>query len=314
MTVRAGVFAGFLAVVSVAGTARASDAPAPPVRIWLEARPWTCVSHVPPLAREVTLACDAAGGVCAVATSEAEADRRLVLRCDGDGAWSVEGTDAAGARRWAADLSGTVDERLRTASVWVVRAETAATEAPPPRTPPPAAPAAAREEPPTKEKPAPGPTGPSPRGSTLAVSAVGTLGWTKTADQGTAVGAGAMWGGRLVPEINLGLALGIEHVVEGEGAVPRRPPTNEHAGLVAGWGAPFDASHYGFLFEGGAGYQQSSTADGAYGYGRAALTAQLAPREAVRPWAAFSFTQRSMDSHLNLTRIFSLDLGVAWSP
>jgi hypothetical protein len=109
-----------LACVTAASSARARvDAP---TKLWLEARPFTCDAQLPALARELTLACDAAGAACVIASSESVADRRIVLHCSEE-AWTVEATSPAGQRAWSVEVYGSDADRTRSAAVFTVRAE-----------------------------------------------------------------------------------------------------------------------------------------------------------------------------------------------
>src|SRR5579872_6482119 len=65
---------------------------------WIDARPWTCSTHIPALAREVALASDAMG-TCTLAGTEGTATHRAVLICHDTG-WSLEAWTASGERLW----------------------------------------------------------------------------------------------------------------------------------------------------------------------------------------------------------------------
>lgn len=151
-------FAAFLAAVSGTLLLAPAAGAAEPASFWIEAHPWTCSQHVAPVARELNLACDAAGGACNVAASETSADRRIFLKCD-ETKWTIEAHDAKGVRLWSVDVTGDVSDRARSAAVFAVRAETGERLPSPP--PPPHEPAvvAKIEGPPAPDKP----SDPSPK-------------------------------------------------------------------------------------------------------------------------------------------------------
>jgi hypothetical protein len=98
--------------------------------LWIEAQPNTCAEHRDALAASVKLACDATGGRCAVATDREAANRALILHC-GEDEWHIEGRELNTGARWSAELTGSVDDRLRAASLFAARFETGV-DAPPP--------------------------------------------------------------------------------------------------------------------------------------------------------------------------------------
>lgn len=310
------------ATACLVSRAALADEPASPPRttlLWLEARPYTCSEYLPALAREVTLACDATGGSCQVAPNETSATRRLVLHCARSGAteanesvWTIEATERDGKRRWSAEVAGPTDDRLRSAAVWVVRAEgndvTTPVASPAPR-----APAQAAEPRPGADKPT---EATSLRRHTLALSGRAASGYTKTAEPGTAVGMGVMWGRRLIPDLVIGLSTGLERVVDVEGrSYSGLRRTSVRGGVLLALGAPFDTSWYGIQIEGGPAltWTNGGTAKG-YGFFRAGLVAQLFGEQSTRPWLGVSFIQNSDDANEPLHRLVALDLGIAWSP
>ncbi|WP_394844614.1 hypothetical protein LZC95_47115 [Pendulispora brunnea] len=121
----------------------------PTVTWWVD--PASCPQWSTPLARQIALACEAAGHTCEV--NDDKGTRRLALQCGDDEHWTLEAHDERGTGLWHIEVRGDNDERLRAAALWVARSETAA---PPPPAPPPApAPAPAKPAPPvqTAEKP-----------------------------------------------------------------------------------------------------------------------------------------------------------------
>ena len=91
----------------------------------------SCGSRGPELAREVVLACDAVGHACRVATG-ARAERRAVVTCPSEERWTLEAQTETGAPLWAVALDGAREGRLRTAAMWIARAQR---DAPPPDAP-----------------------------------------------------------------------------------------------------------------------------------------------------------------------------------
>src|SRR5262249_7925999 len=100
-----------LAISTFASGARAGTK----TRLWLEARPYTCSEHLAPLARELTLACDAAQGACGIAASQGAADRRLVVHC-AESEWKVEALQPSGEPAWSVEVHGSDDDRARSAA------------------------------------------------------------------------------------------------------------------------------------------------------------------------------------------------------
>lgn len=307
-------FAAFLGVsgtlVLLARAAGAAESPS----FWIEAHPWTCSQHVAVLARELSLACDAAGATCAVATTEASADRRVFLKCD-ETKWTVETHDARGARLWSVDVAGDPSDRARSAAVFAVRAETGES-LPPPRAadaiaPAPSAPAAPRAEPAADrapDEPAKKPADVSIAFAPRAAVAVGNLFDDKSIIRDNVggiagVAATATWnveGLRIGPTAGADIGLrysgrGIQHLFW-------------HAGVVAGWGAPFEPKIFGVVLE--AGYAERIMNDVKHsGYVRPAIIVQVMRSSPVRPFLSASYQLMFGGASHSLA---GADLGVVW--
>jgi len=220
------------------------------------------------LAREVELACDAVGHGCRVAAGPG-VERRAVVTCTSDTHWTLEAQSEAGARLWTVALDGAVEGRLRTAAMWIARAER---DAPPPDAPvisvaplpPPlaraAVPATAAPFPappaPPSEAPRPGPAGessltaaratsdrepaarslaPSPRRGGLAVSARGSVAGGLAP---AAIGASARAVLGLPAGANAGLVIAADRAI---GEASGFGLTTARAAASLGWGAPWTA-------------------------------------------------------------------------
>jgi hypothetical protein len=263
------------AALLLAASAASAQAPKKS-RLWLEARPFTCSEHLSSFARELTLACDAAGGQCAVAADEATADRRLILHCT-DPQWWLEGADRSGAPGWTVELVGSDADRLRSAAVFAVRAESA--EAPrradlapapsaDPREPMKAVPARS-SEPPSKAAPAASTSDPdrvaAPSTSSLFSVALAPRGGMAVGNASTSAlaGVGAFLVMNIVKDIRLGVSGAVDYAVREPGLSGytgsewmRHSESNRthwSGGAVIGIGAPFDRTPAGLFVEGGYG-------------------------------------------------------------
>jgi hypothetical protein len=115
-----------LAVVSALAvflaSARADADVSPKTRaIWIETRPWTCAHEASAFAREIELACDAAGR-CRVSPTEADATHRAVLICESTERWILR-AESGGRTEFTLALTGEREERLRKAAMWMARTE-----------------------------------------------------------------------------------------------------------------------------------------------------------------------------------------------
>lgn len=82
----------------------------------------SCVEQGGALEREISLACNAVGGTCHVATTAAEAELRAVLDCSGPGdAWTLVTRTIDGTVLASIELVGPRADRLREAGVEVAR-------------------------------------------------------------------------------------------------------------------------------------------------------------------------------------------------
>ena len=301
------------------GHARAADAPArSSVAVWIDVRPWTCSSQLPALARELALACDAAGDVCHVAAREASAERRLVLQCEGDeGPKVAEEQDARGIRLWSVELGGALEDRLRTAAVWVVRAEGAE---PIPLSAP------ARDAPVVASTPADAgaareASAARARGRGITLGGSGRAAYTFSRSDGApGYGAEIFVGGRLVPDANVGLVLGaVRYGLDTSGTADRSysgaaATTAASAGMLLAWGAPFDASPFGLeLALGPVVLIDRVTARHPTGsaFARCGFTAQIMKGRDVRPFASLGYMVFIGEQPFHVP---SLDVGLAWSP
>ncbi len=303
-----------------AGAAHAADRHK--TRVWIEARPWPCADFVAPLAQQIALACDAAGGTCGVASDAQAADERIVLKCqEAEGQWILEGESASGARLWSVGLFGDEDERLRRAGLWVARVDgggpgipasvpNVTVAAPASKTP--TAPRAPAVDPkPENPDETPGAT-PDRRGG-LSLSAHGA--YETTSDGSPLVGARAIFGARIAGGTRGTLAL--------DGVAPTqtnvRPFSLLRAGLGAAWGAPWMDDVLGAAVEVGAAAASSYRFGGTKGapYGAVSLTAQY-PNATLRPFvtaslSVFAMKDAGFESVGSLAPMVGLDVGLAWS-
>jgi hypothetical protein len=288
---------------------------------WIDAQPWTCVDFVAPLAHQVALSCDAAGGRCRVASSEAEAERHAVLRCAGGegGGWTLEARGAKGEHLWAVDLAGEEDEKLRRAAMWVARAEgdgpiDAGVPQKAPLQPSSAqAPKRENEANEADEAERPKTKRATNGGFTLSGSAA-----YETSEEGPAVfGARAAFAMRVA-----GTTYGVLSV---DGAVPTkmnvRPFSYARAAVGAAWGAPWTDDVLGASVEVGAAAVHTYWEDSTRGapYGAVSLTAQY-PGATLRPFIRTSLAVYATSSNPYATDwsiipgpMVGVDAGLAWS-
>jgi hypothetical protein len=326
------------AVVALPQVARAEDSPH---TWWVDAHPWTCSRWIPPLARQIQLACDALGHSCFVASTEAEADRRADLRCDGD-TWQLEALTGHGARLWSVELAGDPEDRLRKAAVWAATAggdvpgpPPAPAPSPRPRADAPISPVRAVDSTPTAP-PSAGPAAPGRGGVSLAARGMAGDGKTSTHDATLAGGRIAAGfrpfdpSGGLAP-LSIGAAVYGGHTVSSD-----RDVFLGTAGLTLGWGAPWTDDVFGVAIEGGAalldtaayvwgpvvsadpavysidpGISGGTRARQVLPYASASVLA-AAHTGALRPFAAA--TVQHISSHaLGPITTGAIDLGLAWN-
>ncbi len=290
------------------------------------------------LAREVQLACDALGNQCTVVTEEPA--RHAVLRCPGQGPWTVDVYDAEGRLAWTFALDG--DDRMRRAAIWIARTPAAAPAAaeapgfsppassPPPASRPPISPDAPPTQPPAPALLVPGESrapathvSPRPWGLLGAARIVSGTGF------GPALGGLAQVGWLVGPPE---LALAIDVAAERSLASPNGySEVAARVGAGASYGAPWGRLPVGVSVEGGAiagevsappGYTPSSLGF-VHAFARACFAVQLGGAREWRPYAAVSLVAQAP-----LVRVTSdatvvasspsvagaLDIGVAWLP
>jgi hypothetical protein len=322
-----------------------------PTKLWLEARPFTCDAQLPALARELTLACDAAGGACVIAPSESMADRRIVLHCSEE-AWTVEATSPAGQLAWSVEVYGSDADRTRSAAVFTVRAESGEPVphhvAPAPALEPPAlppiptmrgGPAEDRDRVDSIPSPTLFSVAAAPRISTA-------FGRGDTHFMSGVAGYGVV---RLSPSFRVGLTGAVE-VGEDDSRDPTMTAPNAgneavdsdsytfapavygsgmhwhlSGGAVLGVGAPFDRVPFGAMLEGTYGallYSRGAVGPVHAGFAsvRGGLVYQLFATNEVRPWLCLSARQtwstvESLGDALSAANTYaSIDLGVVWDP
>jgi hypothetical protein len=314
------------ALLVLAPIARADEGAT--VSWWVEARPWNCSDLVAPLAREIELACDAAGGICRIARSEAEATQYAVISCtEGEAPWNLDAEGRDRRRLWSVALEGDRDERLRKAALWVARGEddrgsVAASVAPPAAPPaPPASPAVPAAESTARDA---ADTSQTPTNGGLAFSAFGAR-TTYVNSFLMLAGARVLAATRLAGGARLGLGLDAEHsVADGlHGYGGGYNLTAGHLGAVVGFGAPWTDDWVGVSGEAGVAKAKGNYSDGccssasqlAYttdktsAYLKLSLIAQWPRREGLRPFLGASY----IASDQLLDQWVTLDLGAAWS-
>jgi hypothetical protein len=325
-TTRFALRVALVVAMAQGGTARAQEPRSLPRRVWLEARPWTCVHVLPTFARHVELACDAMGGECEVATSEGVATERASLSCDAHAPWTLRIEGSEGGETLVVTLEGDREQRLRKAAMRIARARFEEL---------PATPAPAREQAPASESPVqpsipttfhwPSPQElppdvPEPklvpnRGG-IALSSF--LGVTNGRYGAGAAGMRAALAFPLPHGFYWGP--GFSYVVLGEEGkywgVRDQDGEAYLAGATVGWGAPFDHRWAGFTLDVGGGVTASTQAWGpkaaATAYGRAAFTLQIPIKSSpIRP----TFTVAGMNMMDQLgepAQMAMLEAGVAW--
>jgi hypothetical protein len=328
---------------SFAGTARADDAkpaadvphedarpatappheeakPASPhMSWWIEGRPWTCSDPIAPVAREVELACDAAGGHCGVASQREGADRVAAVTCGAkDAPWRLDAEDGAGKVLWSVTLGGDAASRARKAAMWIARAEG---EGPPPL-PAPAEPKPAAKPAATEDTPPP-----------VTVMKAGTRDDEDEDDDhkghhknnhstvtGSFVstlrqefGAGPTMGGRFATASRMGRSsMFFGGAIEGV-TTPSLHQADYygHFGPLFAMGAPYSHGTLGFAIEGGAAVRANpATGSGPtfHAYVKGTGTIQLSSSSEWRPFVSFSYL-RTSDA---LDQMVFADFGFAW--
>ncbi|WP_394834110.1 hypothetical protein LVJ94_47150 [Pendulispora rubella] len=139
-----GVLPG-MACAGIALGSSTADAATPTVTWWVD--PSSCPEWSTPLARQIALACEAAGHACDVSADQGT--RRIALQCGDEEHWTLEAHDERGTGLWHIEVRGDNDERLRTAALWVARSEGTLSNPPPPapKPPPPSPPETPRPAP-----------------------------------------------------------------------------------------------------------------------------------------------------------------------
>ena len=284
--------------------------------------------------REVQLACDALGGGCTV-VAEAPA-RRAVLRCAGEGPWTIDVYDAAGRLAWTFALDG--DDRMRRAAIWIAR--TPADAAAPPRSGAEPAAEAAPPTPPSDVPPAPAPPPPAtvaPGGLTHTAAHASSRPWgllgaariVSGTGFGLALGGAAQVGWLVAPP---DLALAIDVAAERSLAAPNGySEVAARVGAGASYGAPWGHRPIGVALEGGAiagevsappAYVPSSLGF-VHAFARACLALQLGGAREWRPYAAISLMAQAPAVRVTSDTAVvasspsvsgALDVGVAWLP
>ncbi len=277
--------------------------------------------------REVQLACDALGGECTVVT-DAPA-RRAVLRCPGEGPWTIDVYDAAGRLAWTFALDG--DDRMRRAAIWIARtpADTAAPPRPPAEAVEPAPPAGAPPPPAPETLPA---GEPSHAAAHTASRPWGLLGAARIVS-GTGLGPGlggvAQVGWLVAPP---DFALAIDVAAERSLASPNGySEAAARVGAGASYGGPWGRLPLGVALEGGA-IAGEVSAPPAYvpsslgfvrAFARACLAVQLGGAREWRPYAAVSLMAQAPAVRVTSDAAVvasspsisgALDVGVAWLP
>jgi hypothetical protein len=338
-TIRAGA-------VLVALITASRSAAGEPLRWSLAVDPETC--DLQRLVREVRLACDALGTGCVV--TQEGSQRRAVLRCPSNGAWTVDAYDADGRLTWTFALDG--EDRMRRAAIWIARAT--ADPMPDARPAPGVAPALGAASPspdlvpgsgaPSAPTTAPGtgasversppPSAAVPRRPARPAGLLGAARLVLGTGFGPAVG-GVVQGGWVVgpPE------LALEVDVAGERALSS-PAGFSEAALRAGagfsFGAPWGRSPIGVALEAGVLVGEVSPPPAyapvslsfARPFARASLAGAWGTTRPLRPYAGLSLLADMNVAHMNAVRVVSdgvdvatlpafsgsLDVGVAWLP
>lgn len=231
--------------------------------------------------REITLACNAVGGTCHVASSAKDAELRAVLDCSGaDASWTLVTRTIDGTVLATIDLAGPRDDRLREAAVEVAR------DAAPERS--------LAIETLRYAIPNEAPVSTQKRSEHVTLVAGGR------ASSMNGVAAPALYGAHVLGGVAIAssarLTLGLSGEGGGSGASAAR---HVRGGGGFAFGAPFDASSpFGFAAEIGlastSAYARWATGGGpppvettTAGYAQGTLTLQL-PRGAIRPYCSLS--------------------------
>jgi hypothetical protein len=336
------VLAGVIALFHVS-TAWAE--PPGKVQLWIDTVGSDCAAHRTALARELTLACDAGGALCALASTEADADRRIVLHCD-ESAWSLEGREPSGAPLWRVELAGGDTDRLRSAAVFAVRAEGA-------RPAPSAAPEPAKHDdaggvevapstPATEADAVPKPKGSGTFSLAAAPRASTVIGHGRSTGL---VGIGAYAVMKTFRDVRVGVSASVDHdnrrdtnLLPVDDRMPEASRTNWLAGAVIGMGAPFERTPLGVLVEANYGlatfssrrFSECTVVDNeqqcngplvsgssSIGQVRGSVVYQLLTASTIRPWVALS-VRHLWNNQTNFgsdtSTLAGLDLGVVWDP
>ncbi|WP_394824298.1 hypothetical protein [Pendulispora albinea] len=310
-------------------TAAAAEGPTP---WWID--PSSCSEWSTALARQITLACDAAARSCQmsaekIATANA---RQITLRCGGGDHWTLEAHDGTGASLWHIEVRGEFDERVRAAALWVVRSDAAMAESPydalPANTrivtPSSAAPRTSRD-PSRQHEIAPRTTSEdepdTKTGFALAARSLfdPSFAYAAYGLGARIVDAGEFFG--LIPRpLRLYLALageyGWTHVLEDAKRI------RVHIGPGIAWTIPRTHDILALSLEAGLGVQRKTVAIDAgsvseyrpLAYGQLGVTAYAPLRGSLRPFASAALG--IMDPGLNLDASnahFTVEIGAAWS-
>lgn len=252
--------------------------------------------------REITLACNAVGGTCGVATSPAKAELRAVIDCSGlptDDSWTLITRTIEGRVLGTLDLSGPQGDRLREAAVEVARdvapEQALATDT--------------LRFSLTKEEP----VRPANQAERFALAVGGRI--TSQSEHVQPPSGGLHLLGGLALAKSVRATLGVIGDAGGSGSDAMRAI---RGGPGIAFGAPFDAAApMGFAVEGGAAATTTygaplvssarlSTRTVTAAYCQGTVTAQW-PRDGVRPYAALSAAALSDGLHI----VASGELGLA---
>jgi hypothetical protein len=277
--------------LALACAREASAAPRAGAQWYVETVGASCIDQRAALEREITLACNAVGGTCHVATTPGDAELRAVLDCSGGAeSWTLVTRTVEGTVLATLDLAGPRADRLREAAVEVARdaaperalaIETLRNTIP-------------NETPTSSERP-------SSRVAMLAGGRVSTL--TRT-DASAIFGLHVMGGLAIAKSARL--TLGGSAEAGGTGTAALR---HYRTGAGLAFGAPFDeAAALGTALEAGVGATSTYGArpsDGgdlkartnSTGYVQGTFTVQ-APRGSVRPFFAFSAAMLTDGLHI----------------
>jgi hypothetical protein len=278
-------------------------------------------------AREVQLACDALGSECTVASDEPA--RRAVLRCPGEGPWTIDVYDSAGRLAWTFALDG--EDRTRRAAIWIARTPADAPAAPAIDTPP-----GPRASPAPEEVPPPPTAAIAPPSRHPAISSTmppwGLLGAARFVS-GTGFGpslGGSAEVGWLVapPHFAIAIDVGAERSLASPNGYSEAAG---RLGVGASYGAPWGSLPVGVAVEGGViagevsappGYTPSSLGF-VHAFARGCLAVQLGGTREWRPYAAVAVLAQAPAVRVTSDAAVvasspllsgALDVGVAWLP